>query len=755
MFRSTAPRRLSRRVTVALTAAAVGLSTGVAGAGGVPVLPDQADRARPGGSASLPSVDSGARPGPDILYAPPPKAPQLENTGPWRAEPILVSGAAAYRDGEWLYQDFLHDDHGATGVPDEGSPYGFRDHLYSPTAGTYTYPTDPVFAYNGADLVELRVKPLQKATAFRVTLNTLQDAERTAFTIALGDGPDRTWPHGAGVSSPAEVFLTWHGATAELVDAGSGRPLSPAPRVQVDMERRQVEVRVPHAAWDPGTRTIRTTVGVGLWDAEAGRYLAPEPGEATEDTPGGGTPNGVALVNVGPRFDEPMPMVAGATMADTAVGAAATAPWWRERQQSLQLSQGDVTPFAADVDFGKLERGVDDESAVPTSGPINRIFASRYEFGQGLDLDNVCFDISPSFSAGAECIGRFVGQLQPYSLFVPEGDTPREGWGMTLLLHSLSANYNQYTATRNQSQLADRGAGSLVLTPAGRGADGFYAGIAESDTFEAWADVARHYALDPEWATVSGYSMGGFGTFRLLARWPDLFTAGFSVVATPGSAGDQLASLRHTPVASWTAAADELVNIRSQRSMVAALTAAGVRFSQRTFLTADHLTLAAHDEYREGADFLGIDRVDRNPAHVTYVVDPREDNALGKVVADHAYWLSELQVRDAEAAPTGTIDVVSHGQGVGDAEVLPVATGGGVMTGGQNQAMTYASETRAWGPVPVAEAADRLTVTATNISRVVVDVERAGVTCAAGVDVTSDGPVDVVLAGCGRTVTGG
>ncbi|MEP6953845.1 MAG: hypothetical protein ABI950_07285 [Solirubrobacteraceae bacterium] len=45
---------------------------------------------------------SGPRPGPDILYAPPAVAPQLTNTGPWHADPILVSGAENYRGGEFL-----------------------------------------------------------------------------------------------------------------------------------------------------------------------------------------------------------------------------------------------------------------------------------------------------------------------------------------------------------------------------------------------------------------------------------------------------------------------------------------------------------------------------------------------------------------------------------------------------------------------------------------------------------------------------
>src|SRR3954469_13931272 len=127
-------------------------------------------------AGSLPSVASGPRPGPAILYAPPANAPQLENTAPWKAEPILVSGSAAYRDGEYLYQDFLYDDHGATGTPDPNNPLGPNADLYSPAAGSVTYPTDAVYADNAADLVEFRVKPLADSTAFRVTLNSLKDA---------------------------------------------------------------------------------------------------------------------------------------------------------------------------------------------------------------------------------------------------------------------------------------------------------------------------------------------------------------------------------------------------------------------------------------------------------------------------------------------------------------------------------------------------------------------------------------------------
>ncbi len=689
------------------------------------------------------------RPGPAVLYAPAPDAPQLQNTGLWEAGPILVSGAQAYREGEWLYQDFLNDDHGATGGKDNGDPFGTSAHLYSPTGGTFTYPTEPVYARNAADLVELRVRPLRGATAFRVTLNSLKDPARSAFTLALGSATAATaWPHGAGVKSPSKVFVTWHGKTAEVLDAATGKALGPA-STQVDLTRRQISVTIPHATFNPGKGKLRTTVGAGLWDPAAGRYLAPKPGPASATVPGGGTPQGVAIVNVGPRFDEPMPKFVGTNMGDTAAAGIAAAPWWRDRNQSLALTRGDVTPFFADVDLAKAARRAIDDSGVPTTGPLNRILASHFSFGQGLDPTKVCFDLRSSFSAGAKCIGRFVGQLQSYALYVPKKKAPAKGYGMTLLLHSLSANYNQYLASKNQSQLGERGPGSLVLTPGGRGPDGFYAGIAEADTFEAWADVARHYPVDNDWASVSGYSMGGFGTYRLLARYPDLFSRGFSVVGAPGAVIDQLPSLRNTPLLTWNSAADELVNLKTSEDAYAANVEAGIRVEHDLFLTADHLTLAGNDEFAPGAAFLGTARVERNPSHVTFVVDPTEDNAQGTAVADHAYWLSGLKTR---AKGNGTVDAVSSASGKKDAPVLAVTSGAGALTGGELPALPFASRSQQWGPVAKAARADVLTLTATNLRTITVDLARAGLTCRAKLAVTTDGPVELRLAGCGRTV---
>ena len=699
-------------------------------------------------AAGLPSVSGGHRPGPDALYALAPVAPQLENGTPWTAAPILISGTSAYRRGEWLYQDFLHDDRGAAGTPDPNDPIGPGSYLFSPATGTLTYPTDKVFANNAADLVELRVKPLSDATALRVTFNTLQDAERTAFTVAIGDSEEpRAWPHGAGVRSPAQLFLTVHGTTAELLDATTGGPRSPAPTATVDMRRRQIDVRIPDAAWDPGRSVVRLAAGAGLWDKATGSYVAPRDGAATETAPGGASPLGAALFNVAFRFDEPLPDVtqngAGYTIGDAAAGGIADARFWREKAQAEALRLGDVSPFFAAVDFGKLVDRVTDDSRVPTAGPMDRILASNHVRGQGVDHSKVCFEIG-GVDLGAKCEGRYVGQLQTYALYVPRKAPPPRGWGITLQLHSLSANYNQYLGSKNQSQFGERGPGSLVATPSGRGPDGWYSGIPEADAFEVWADVARHYPVDGDWAAVSGYSMGGFGTFRLLARWPDLFGRGMSTVGAGGSVLDQLASLRNTPLMTWAAAGDELVNVRETEESMEAMADLGLRFDHWLFPTADHLTLATNDEYGPAADFLGEHRADRNPAHVTYVVDPTEDSEVAQAVADHAYWLSGLRVRDAKAG-VGTIDARSEAFGTGDPVPSGVQSEPGTLEGGSRGPVPYQRRFQEWGPAPAAPKSDRLVVRTTNVASATIDARRAGVSCAPQLDLQGD-PVDLKVA---------
>ena len=77
--------------------------------------------------------------------------------------------------------------------------------------------------------------------------------------------------------------------------------------------------------------------------------------------------------------------------------------------------------------------------------------------------------------------------------------------------------------------------------------------------FEAWADILSRYPLNPAYTDITGYSIGGIGTFKLGAQFPDLFARAQPTVGFEPN-NDVLASLRNVPVLMWNTSADELVN---------------------------------------------------------------------------------------------------------------------------------------------------------------------------------------------------
>jgi predicted esterase len=711
------------------------------------------------------------QPGPAILYQKPATAPQLTNVKPWTAKPILVSGATAYRKGEFLYQDFLYDDHGALEVPDPTDPRASAEgDLFSKPNGTYTYPTGAQYANNAADLVEFRVKPLPKNTAFRITLNTLTNPSLMAFSIAIGGTPGQTFPFpdGANVVAPAQMFLTVHPGqngklTADLVNAGTNTPVQgPHPKVKLDPTRRQIQVEISHKAWNPRKHTVRLAMGVGLWNQATNGYLLPQAtADATHPGGAGTAANPAAFFNVAFRTHEPFPSPTDST------AAVLNAAWWRDRDQGNALAAGDISPFFANVNFGTLARKRTDNSQIPRTGPMDRILASHFEIAQGANYSHECGFGGANTPGG--CVAEYQGRLQPYAIYVPKAPRPAAGYGMTLLLHSLSANYNQYIGTRNQSEFGDRPVPSIVITPEARGPDLEYQQYGAADTFEVWADVAHHYKLNPAYTDITGYSMGGIGTFRLAEQFPDLFARAQPTVGAELDNNDDVASLRNVPVLMWNNSGDELVNISDYTQTAQKLSSVGYRYELDVFepcpaspmpekcspLFPDHLELAVNDEYAPAAAFLGTATVDPNPAHVTYEVDPANDAPNLGIVGDHAYWVSGLKLRSTTNAHDGEIDAVSHGFGVGDPTPSSDQIGLGQLTGGNLGTLQFAKTVKTWGATPAAAKANDIDVTATNIATAAIDVKRAHTDCSVTVHVTSDGPISVTLPGCNRTITAG
>ena len=678
------------------------------------------------------------RPGPPILYEDPATAPQLQNGGPWNARPLLVSGAHAYVGGEFLYQDFLYDDAGANGNLADPNDKRPQNDLFSSRTGTYSYPSDARYQGNAADLVEVRVRPLDGSTAFRITLTELSNPSLVAASIGIGTptSASKAFPYKANVNTAADHFLSFTGGTADF--DGHAVPVS------VDTNRAQIDLRVPHSMWDPGSTVVRLSGGAGLWDATNKQYLLPSQMSSATAPGGAGTlTTPAAFFNVAFREAE----TAASTPHPTSPALKPTSCMWRDCLQAAALANSDISSLHDDVDFAKLHNDVTDRSGVPTTGSIDRIMSSHFDFGGGVTYAASANQVSLSGYKG-----EYQGRLQPYNLYVPTGYNHDQRYPLTLLLHSLSANYNQYMGSNNQSEFGQRDTGTIVATDEARGPDGWYYDAAEADVFEMWADVAKHYQLDSSRTALTGYSMGGYATYKLGTQFPDLFARAFVTVGPPadgiwtgppgvpstsGSAsGDpsntyyMLDSLRNLPILIWHGTNDELVPADGPQLMAHQLDTLNYRYEIDTFPGYDHFAFAVFDNYTYPTQFLDDATIDRNPAHVTYVVNPTMDFSEVGVLADNAYWLGGMTVRD-QSQIRGKVDARSEGFCQGDAPASSTQIGTGVA------ATPYTRVYKTWGATPSAPCADTLDVTATNVSTIVVDVERAHLDCNAKVNLTS------------------
>ena len=690
-------------------------------------------------AASLPSVGSGERPGPPLLYERPPEAPQLANRGPFRAKPLLVSGTDAYRGGEYLYQDYLFDDRGADTVDGSG---GQRDSAAnaSPTSGNVFYPTAERFGGNAADLVELRIRPTRAAVLYRVTLNTVKADD--AAIVGIGIDTDRSggapvaWPGKAGVTSPGlDRFVTaWGtGGRAFRRDPLSGKLVpdgSPAAvGVSISRARNQMTIRVPRSVMDPGRSTWRYVAGVGLRSPSNG-FERVRLGGPTSTEPGSGDANEGApgVFNLGFRFDEPQgTRPSSGYEPDIGIGN------WFESKQARLLKRAAplVAPstggLRADVSFARLADGVRRYIHRPQATQA-RILASSQKLPEGFR------DEFPAYG----------GRLQPYLLRIPRASRPTRPRGLTFSLHSLGATYTQY-AVFSPNQLTQFGdeRGNAVVTPLGRGGDGWYMDAAEVDFFEVWRDVARRFALDPKRVALTGYSMGGYGAYRLGVLYPDLFGRAFTAVAPPARGGwlppapprdvgrftqdtnshGLLENARWLPYLNWVAAGDAVVLDPGPRKQQRRCDRLGLRSQLWTF-PGEHSALARLDDWRAAKSFLGAARVKRSPSRVNYALMPDTSRARLGLVHDHAYWVSDLRARNRNGEP-GTdparaeIDARSLAFGQGDPRTAPVtAARGGPPAPG-------AVEGTRWTGTEAREPRNTLDVRLENLDRATIDGRRA------------------------------
>jgi hypothetical protein len=379
----------------------------------------------------------------------------------------------------------------------------------------------------------------------------------------------------------------------------------------------------------------------------------------------------------------------------------------------------------------------------------------------------------------------YLSPLQPYALYVPTGYDPTRPSPFTYFLHCDGCFYWDLDDPGNAAvDTMGEDRNSLLAMPMGRGKSGFYVGHEEYDVLEVWADVARHYTLDPTRPAITGGSGGGHGAYRIGLLWPHLFASDLPLV--PGMCrglwtGVYCTGGYETVLAHWAEnarnlrifqiadSASELTFYPGTVQLVQGLPGDGFNsfeelgYAYRLWSLASDHVLAAAVYPGPVTEFLGEFQIDPTPFHVTYVRMPSNDVAEIGLIHNRAYWLSGIELRDPNVsgpaglpcftvhgqpcAPLsrGVIDAISLGFGKSDPTstqyVTPGVTSGPVPD-------PYVETRRVYNEPGIVPVENRITIKATNIGSLTIDPAAAHVNCNVKLDVDSDGPIDIKLLGC-------
>ncbi len=178
------------------------------------------------------------------------------------------------------------------------------------------------------------------------------------------------------------------------------------------------------------------------------------------------------------------------------------------------------------------------------------------------------------------------GKNMPYRLFRPGTGEPRKNLPLVIFLHGLGGK-----GTDNAGHLADQPVGPClwameehqakhpcyVLAPQSSGYGRFMCWTEQVlPAAKALADaIVAEHPIDADRIYITGISMGGFGTWNMLAVYPDFFAAAVPVCGRGDPSAAPAIVARGIPIWAFHGAADPIVRVSGSRNMINALREAG------------------------------------------------------------------------------------------------------------------------------------------------------------------------------------
>ena len=201
------------------------------------------------------------------------------------------------------------------------------------------------------------------------------------------------------------------------------------------------------------------------------------------------------------------------------------------------------------------------------------------------------------------------GLTLPYRMYVPERMNAERKYSFLLFLHGagergsdnerhITVNSNILTRIVNDTDPdhaciilapqcpSDR---QWVDTPWGNGSysvDAVPQSQQMSAVMKIVEQVTEEYKVDPDRMYITGISMGGYGTWDTIIRYPDTFAAAIPVCG----AGDptKASLIKDIPIRTYHSSDDGTVPVRGTREMVAALEEVGGKVQYTEYTNAGH-----------------------------------------------------------------------------------------------------------------------------------------------------------------------
>jgi pimeloyl-ACP methyl ester carboxylesterase len=347
-------------------------------------------------------------------------------------------------------------------------------------------------------------------------------------------------------------------------------------------------------------------------------------------------------------------------------------------------------------------------------------------------------------AASGDLRPNYLGRIQPYGVYVPSSYDPSKPTPLTWVLHSLGVNHNQYSSLGPKflQGLCEQRK-SICATTLGYGPDGWYFDEAENDFWSVWRSIGAAYRLDPERTVISGYSMGGYASYKLGLAYPDLFAkamplagpptcgvriagpvvgpAGSGRCSTDGSTTALVPNARQVPYVLADGVADELVPYTSVAEQVQAFDQAGLRYHFETYPTEDHLVYATQDGFSSVVSQIGNTSRTRNPHTVDYRWYPHLSRADLGVGTTGDYWVRAPVARTSAAGSRASVLAVS---GMRPEPVHTVVKHQSANVPGDPSPALVVDNTWQYGATPAPKST--LSLTTGNVTSLAVDMTRAG-----------------------------